>query len=38
MPLFVKLATGRGLDGWLREEIRSRLAKSTRPGTSPTIV
>ena len=36
MPLFVKLATCRGLDGWLREEIRSRLRKEYTPGTSPT--
>ena len=38
MPLFVKLATGRGLDGRLREEIRSRLRKDYTPRHVPDAI
>jgi len=38
MPLFVKLATSRGLDGRLREEIRSRLRKEYTPRHVPDAI
>jgi acetoacetyl-CoA synthetase len=38
MPLFVKLATGRVLDGRLREEIRSRLRKEYTPRHVPDAI
>ncbi len=38
MPLFVKLATGRMLDGRLREEIRSRLRKEYTPRHVPDAI
>ena len=38
MPLFVKLATGRVLDGRLREEIRSRLRKEYTPRHVPDVI
>ena len=38
MPLFVKLATGRELDGRLREEIRSRLRTEYTPRHVPDAI